>query len=190
MIDKIFWFVRLIIYSPFFGRVKLPSYIGKPISIIGFRKIFIGKNVRIYPNVRLEVHGKGSKLIINDNVGIAQNVHITTAGLLEICPGTTILANTFITDIDHLYEDIKLPVLEQGIKVKATRIGENCFIGMGAAIQAGTKLGNHCIVGSNSVVRGTFDDYSVIVGAPAKVVKKYNLITQKWERTDPKGNFI
>lgn len=182
MIQKFFWFLRLVIYSFFMKKVKFPSYIGRPISIIGMNKISIGKRVRIYPNVRMEVHGKNSQLIIQDNVAIAQNVHITTESILEIGKGTTILANTFITDIDHSYSEIDKPILEQENIIKTTTIGENCFIGMGAAIQAGTILGKQCIVGANSVVRGEFPDYCVIVGAPAKIVKKFNFETQKWER--------
>ena len=62
------------------------------------------------------------------------------------------------------------------------RIGENCFIGMGAAIMPGTVLGKQCVVGANSVVKGTFPDCCVIVGSPAKIVKKYNQQTQIWEK--------
>lgn len=182
MIDKIFWTLRLLIYSPFMKETKFPSYMGKPISIIGLNKISIGKRVRIYPNVRIEVHGKNSQLIINDNVAIAQNVHITTGNILEIGKGTTILANTFITDIDHSYIEIDKPILEQHNIISSTKIGENCFIGYGVAIQAGTILGKQCIVGANSVVRGEFPDYCVIVGTPARVVKKFNFETNKWEK--------
>nr|WP_305069799.1 acyltransferase [Flavobacterium covae] len=146
------------------------------------KKIFIGKRVRIYPNIRLEVHGEDSKLIISDNVGIAQNVHITTGSELVVGKGTTILANTFITDIDHDYTEINVSILEQKNIIKKTEIGENCFIGMGTAIQAGTILGKQCIVGANSVVRGVFPDYCVIVGVPARIVKKFNFDTQKWEK--------
>ena len=53
---------------------------------------------------------------------------------------------------------------------------------MGAAIMAGTVLGKQCVVGANAVVRGTFPDFCVIVGAPARIVKKYNPDTQKWEK--------
>lgn len=52
-------------------------------------------------------------------------------------------------------------------------IGENCMIGMNSVILPGAILEKHCVVGANSVVSGVFDDYSVIVGTPAKVVKKY-----------------
>ncbi|SHG69547.1 Acetyltransferase (isoleucine patch superfamily) [Chryseobacterium oranimense] len=182
MMKKIFWGLRMIIYAPFLGKVRFPSYIGKPTFIYGLKRIFIGKKVRIYPNVRLEAHGENSKLIISDNVAIGQNVHITTGSTLVIGKSTTILANVFITDIDHNYEKIGVPILEQENIIKKTEIGENCFIGIGAAIQAGTILGKQCIVGANSVVRGKFDDYCVIVGVPAKPIKKYNFETQKWEK--------
>lgn len=72
--------------------------------------------------------------------------------------------------------------MNQGYILRETSIGEGCFIGYGAAIQAGSVLGRHCIVGTNSVVRGVFPDYSVIVGAPAKIVKKYNIDRKIWER--------
>ena len=182
MIDKIFWILRAVLYKFFLGKLILPSYIGKPTHIYNFRKIFIGKKVRIFPHVRLEVHGKNSSLIIEDNVAIGQNVHITSGGKLLIGKSSTILANVFITNIDHDYTEINKPILDQKMIVSETAIGENCFIGIGAAIQAGTVLGKQCIVGANSVVKGIFPDYCVIVGSPARIVKKYNFETKKWEK--------
>ncbi|MBB6372537.1 DapH/DapD/GlmU-related protein [Chryseobacterium shigense] len=184
MFFKIFWIIRYILYSVFFKKAGFPGYLGRPIIILGMNKISIGKRVRIYPNARLEVHGKDAALIIEDNVGISQNVHITAGGILVIKKSATILANTYVTDIDHEYEDVNVPVLQQEMSIKKTEIGENCFIGMGVAIQAGTILGKHCIVGSNSVVRGTFPDYCVIAGIPAKIIKKYNPETKIWERAN------
>ena len=128
----------------------------------------------------MEAIGTG-KIEIGDNVAIEQNVHITSIGeVLRIDNNVTILANTFITNLDHEYTDIDKSVMEQGHKLKTTRIGEGCFIGYGAAIQAGTILGRHCVVGTNSVVRGVYPDYCVIVGAPARVVKKYDFSKKEW----------
>ncbi|MBU4537852.1 MAG: acyltransferase [Weeksellaceae bacterium] len=182
MIDKLFWGLRALCYAPFFGEFGMPSYLGKPIFLKGIRKVFIGKKVRIFPHLRMETQDGGT-IHIKDDVVISQNVHITSAGNLEIGKSSLILANVFITNIDHDYAAIGEHVVKQQITMKETRIGENCFIGMGAAIMAGTILGKQCIVGANSVVRGTFPDYCVIVGAPAKIVKKYNQETQIWEKT-------
>lgn len=50
-------------------------------------------------------------------------------------------------------------------------IGKESFIGAGAIILPGTRIGNYCIVGAGSVVKGVFEDYSVIVGSPARRIK-------------------
>jgi acetyltransferase-like isoleucine patch superfamily enzyme len=140
---------------------------------MGIKKAFIGKRVRIFPHMRLEVHGEG-QLVIHDNVVIGQNFHITCGDRVEIGSGTLITADVMVTDIDHDYSVINMSIVEQKNITSPTVIGENCFIGMGARIQAGTILGKQCIVGTNSVVRGEFPDYSVIVGIPARVVKQFD----------------
>ncbi|AZA53587.1 acyltransferase [Chryseobacterium sp. G0201] len=183
MIYKIFWALRAVVYAPFFGKFGFPGYLGKPLFLMGIKKVFIGKKVRIFPHLRLEVHRSGT-IHIKDDVVISQNVHITSAGNLMIGKSSLILANVFITNIDHDYEEIGKHVVKQEYLVKDTIIGENCYIGMGSAIMAGTILGKQCVVGANSVVRGEFPDYCVIVGAPARIVKKFNPETQKWEKVN------
>jgi len=190
MIFKIFWIIRGLLYKPFFGKYGLPSYIGKPILIKNFNNIFIGKRVRIFPGLRIECIGDESKIIINDNISIGHNLHITAGTNLEIGENTTISGNVLITDIKHSYKEINKHIMEQPLIIEKTKIEENCFIGYGAVLDSGTILGKQCIVGANSVVRGTFPDYSVIVGVPAKIVKRYDIERKEWRKTSKKGDFI
>lgn len=192
MIFKIFWILRGLVYKPFFGKFAFPSYIGKPIFIGNFKRIFIGKRVRIFPGARIEVIDKNSSIVFEDNISIGQNLHIISGGGQELKIGrdTTFSANVFVTNIDHQYDEINKHILEQPLVSAKTQIGENCFIGYGAVIQAGTILGKQCIVGANAVVRGHFPDYCVIVGIPAKIVKRYDEKTKIWEKTNSKGEFI
>jgi acetyltransferase-like isoleucine patch superfamily enzyme len=190
MIFKLFWILRGLLYSPFFGKYGLPSYIGKPVFIENFKRIFIGTRVRIFPGARIQVVGTDASIILEDNISIGQNFHITSIGELVIGKNTTIAENVMITNIDHEYQEIDIHILEQKHVISETKIGENCFIGYGAVIQAGTILGKQCIVGANAVVRGTFPDYSVIVGVPAKIVKRYNEKNQTWQKTNNKGEFL
>ncbi len=97
--------------------------------------------------------------------------------------------NVSIQDTDHCYHDVNRSVSHQPLTFAPTTIGENCFIGARASIQAGTRLGRHCIVGTNAVVRGTFPDYCVLVGAPARVIKRYHAVSGTWRRTAPDGSF-
>ncbi|MFH0709181.1 MAG: acyltransferase [Pseudomonadota bacterium] len=156
----------------------------------------IGKNVLIWPSCRIEAINRYGKeeytphIIIGDYVNIQQNCHITAADELRIGNETTISFGVSIQDTDHEYQQINVNILQQPLLVKKTTIGENCFIGSGAKILAGTVLGRQCIVGANAVVRGIFPDYCVIAGIPAKIIKRYNLETKEWARTNAIGEFV
>lgn len=181
---KIGWWLRTQLLRVRGMEIGKYSYIAKTIFIYGADSICIGNKVRIFPGARMETH-QGGSIKIREDISIGQNFHITSAKIeLKIGAHTTILGNVFITNIDHEYREIGKHILHQPMLVRHTDIGENCFIGYGAAIQAGTVLGKHCIVGANSVVRGTFPDYSVIVGAPGRVVKRYNLLKEEWEKIE------
>lgn len=181
-IHKYFWIIRALLSKPFYGYFGIPSYIGKPTFLEGRKNIFIGSRVRIFPHIRLEAIDNGT-ITIGDNTAIEQSVHLTSVEKkLVIGKDVTIAANTLITNSDHTYSDINKSVMDQPNITKSTVIGDGCFIGYGSVILAGTQLGKHCIVGANSVVRGKFDDYSVIVGSPARVVKYYDTRERKWKK--------
>ncbi len=190
MIFKCFWRLRGLVYKLFFGAYGLPSYIGKPVFIGNFKRIFIGKRVRIFPGARIEVLNDKSSIHFKDNISIGQNLHITSGGYLIIDKNTTIAENVCITNIDHHYQEVGVHILDQQNIISETYIGENCFIGFGAVIQAGTILGKQCIVGANAVVRGHYPNYCVIVGAPAKVIKRYDEVDGQWKKTLANGSFL
>lgn len=177
---KYVWALRAIIYKTFFKHIGGMSYIGKPCFIEGCRNISIGKKTRIFPGIRMEAIGTG-EIVIGDNCAIEQNVHIISEGNnLSIGDNTTISANVFISNVDHEYEDITKSVMEQSLIRRETLIGNGCFIGFGAIILPGAKLGNHCIVGSNAVLKGEYPDNCVIVGSPGRVIKEYKLGEKEW----------
>lgn len=179
---KYVWAVRALVYRVFFKKIGNFCYIGKPVIISGAKNIVLENKVRIYPGIRLETYG-GGKIHIEENTSIAQNVHITSAGdELRIGKNCTILGNSFITNIDHNYKKVGEHILDQCMDIHQTTIGENCFIGYGASIQAGTVLGKQCIVGANAVVRGSYPDYCVIAGVPARIIRQYNHKTKQWDR--------
>lgn len=172
MITKLFWAFRLLLLKPFLKHLGNCSYMGKPLFLSNLRAVSIGNRVRIYPGVRIECL-KNSELIIEDNCSIGQHLHLTVGEQVVIGQGTTISSHVLITDTDHEYRQIDVPIMEQPLIKKKTIIGRNCFIGVGAVILPGTILGNQCVVGANSVVRGVFPDHSVIAGVPAKVIKQF-----------------
>ena len=89
----------------------------------------------------------------------------------------------YITDCDHEYRNVDIPIIDQGIVQKGQKasIGDGSYVGINAVIVGNVKIGKHCVIEANSVVTKDVPDYCVAVGSPAKIIKRYNLETQLWE---------
>ncbi len=174
-----------ILYKPFFKRSGKRNVIIKPL-IISCKSISLGSRILIRNFARVEgvyVY-QGQKfepsIVIEDNVSIEQNLHLTCASNITIGSNTAIAANVTITDINHGYEDVNLPPEQQPLEVSNVVIGSDCKIYNNVVILAGTSLGRHTIVAANSVISGSFPDYCVLAGAPARIIRKYNHQTKSW----------
>ena len=82
--------------------------------------------------------------------------------------------HVYITDQNHGYEKIDLPISMQTQPEEPVVIGDGSWIGAGSVILPGAHIGKHVAIGANSVVNGSIPDYSVAVGSPAKVIKQYS----------------
>lgn len=58
------------------------------------------------------------------------------------------------------------------LTLKKIVVGNNTFIGARSFLLPGTEIGDNCLIGAGSVVRGKIPDNSIVVGNPAIVVKK------------------
>ncbi|URQ59609.1 acyltransferase [Pantoea alhagi] len=184
MLFKITWFLRAVLYKMFFfKKIGLISYVGKPIFFTGLKYVRIGKRFRLYPGWRIEVLHSG-EIEIEEDVSAGQGLHLISLGsILQIGRGTVISTDVLITNSDHEYCQLDVPIYKQPMINKTTSIGENCFIGAGAKLLAGTKLGKQCIVGANTVIKGHYPDYCVIAGNPAKIVKRFDNDSKQWIHT-------
>jgi acetyltransferase-like isoleucine patch superfamily enzyme len=99
-------------------------------------------------------------------------------------PDVNVAQQVLIMDHNHAYEDIEMPIVEQGItKGGRIRIGEGSWIGYGAAIlcsRGELTIGRHCVVAANSVVTRSIPDYSVVFGMPAEIIRQYDPKTRTW----------
>jgi len=161
------------------------SIIYKAARIMGAANISIGKSVTINMGAylyALEIAEQKPKLIIGDGVTIGFYSHIVAVDEVIIEKNVLIADKVYIGDNSHIYDDIQIPIIEQGVRSTGkTEIGEGSWIGDNVSIVS-SKIGKHCVIGSNSVVNKDIPDYCVAVGNPAVVVKRYNFENRKWER--------
>ncbi|MEX8498251.1 MAG: acyltransferase [Leptothrix ochracea] len=67
----------------------------------------------------------------------------------------------------------------------SVEIGDYCFIGAHATLSPGTRLGKGCLVSAYSLVKGSYPDFSILAGQPAKVVGDTRRLDAKLLRQYP-----
>lgn len=195
ILEKLKSCISYIQYKPLFKEYHYSDIIKNPIQITP-EYIELGENVTIWYHGRILGVSKynditfNPSIILHDGVKIQQNIHLTCANSIEIGDNTAIAANVTITDINHPYTNINIPIERQNLEVSPVKIGKDCKIYNNVVILPGTIIGNHVTIGANSVVLGTIPDNCVAVGMPARIVKKYDYSSGLWKKTDKGGNFI
>lgn len=82
------------------------------------------------------------KITIGDNVMIGENVHVY--------------------DHNHRFNQSEIPFSKQGYSFKEVSIGNNCWIGSGVVILAGSHIGNNVVIGAGCVINGNIPDNSIV----------------------------
>ena len=158
------------------------------LELLNPQNIFLGSNLWI-SKTRL-ASSKEGKLIIGNHVAIRRFSQIYALQSIIIEDGVLMAENTFISDNTHTFTDITTPVRDQDIKpLGNVVIGSGTWIGRNVVVN-GCKIGRNCIIGAYTFLKKDIPDYCVVVGNPARIVKRYNPQSGQWEKTDKDGNFI
>ena len=72
---------------------------------------------------------------------------------------------------NHIFDDLNIPINQQGVTNKGIEIGANCWVGSKVTFLDGTIIGTGCVIAAGAVVSGTFPNNAVIGGVPAKILK-------------------
>ena len=152
-----------------------------PYIVIG-GGVSIGRNAWL--NIPRPIENEETIIVVESRCDLGRRCTISARNHIQIEQNTMFGPSVFITDHNHGFEDVNLPIRDQGTTVGGkVRIGQSCWIGSGAAIVCGRgmlELGHHCVVAANAVVTRSFPAYSVIAGNPARVVKQFDPVKQVW----------
>lgn len=164
-----------------------------PEGIEGVENIHLGSDTvvgsRSFLAARPIKDGEHVELKISDGARIGRFNHIYATRHVIIAKRVMTGNNVYIADNSHQFENPTIPVFEQPLEqLSLVEIGEGAWIGHGACI-LGAKIGRNCVIGAGSIVKTDIPDYCVAVGAPAKIVKRYDFSEKCWRRTDPDGTF-
>lgn len=135
----------------------------------GYGRLEIGRWVHIGDGNSIRCH-EGS-LRIGDKAVFGKDNTVNCYLDVEIGSATLVADWVYVCDFDHITDDVHRPIKDQGIVKTPVRIGPDCWIGTKVTVLRGTRVGRGCVLGAHAVVRGDIPDYSIAVGAPARVVR-------------------
>ena len=147
-------------------------------SLMNERFIEIGENTMIGPHVALSAGmAPGQECLsqpvvrIGDRCLIGRGSGIVGHFSIDIGDDVWTGHHVYITDQNHGYDNVDIPISQQSMPEKPVRIGSGSWLGHGTVVLPGADIGEHVVIGANSVVTGSIPSFSVAVGAPARVVK-------------------
>jgi acetyltransferase-like isoleucine patch superfamily enzyme len=128
----------------------------------------IGSGVYLGRGCILEVPA-GATLSIGRGTRLMHYALLGAAERIEIGEQVLIGERVSVRDQDHGIADAS-PIMAQPASSSPVVVGDGAWIGAAAVILRGSALGEGCVVGANSVVKGSVPASAIVVGAPARVI--------------------
>lgn len=170
------------------SKVGENSYIDPTVQIIGWENISIGCNTTISEESWLNVNYRDK---LNDQIIIGNNCHIGRRNFFSSGPLIRIKDYGF-TGLDchflgcgHNIESPLTPYIASGLSIGGCiEIGVNCWLATSVTVMQNVKIGHGTVVGARSVVTRDLPPFSIAVGNPCRVVKRFDFINKKWIKVE------
>ena len=134
----------------------------KPLRIHLSSRAHLMQNVRIQGSGTVFI-GENSYISCNSIIGCNEQIHIGS--------NVMIAENTSIRDTDHVFENLKVPMIQQGVVTNPVIIKDDVWIGAGVNVLKGVVIGEGAIIAAGAVVTADIPAYAIAGGIPARVIR-------------------
>ncbi len=158
-----------------------PVFIGPHGQFLGLRGVRLHGRLTLGIRCRIELYHRYADqqfhptLWIGANVSMENDCHIGVVNRVELHDGVMLASRVYISDHAHGDTDKSIlemrPVLRPLYSKGPVIVGRNAWIGEGAAIMPGVRIGEGAIVGANAVVTRDVPPGAVVGGVPARIIK-------------------
>jgi acetyltransferase-like isoleucine patch superfamily enzyme len=184
--------LRRLLYPRLLGACGRNVVFGQNVVLRHPGKIRIGDNVVVDDNCLLDAKGdtnggitigsgvfvgrntilscKNGDIAVGDRANIGFNCELFSASLVTVGADSLLAAYCYVIGGDHEHDDLSKPVTAQGRQSKGVSVGEGVWMGAGAKILDGVRIGPHAIIGAGAVVRVDVPEYAVAAGRPARIL--------------------
>jgi acetyltransferase-like isoleucine patch superfamily enzyme len=189
--------IRGLFLKPFLKKSSGFVFLGDNVKVRHAHQLCVGKNFILDDNVSINalsdqgiivgdhvsiardsiifctgiISQKGTGIAIGHRTGINARAYLGGQGGIAIGNDVIIGPNVQIFSENHNFDQMGVPIKDQGVTRKAVSIGNGCWVGAGATILAGVDIGEGCVVAAGSVVTKSVPANVVVGGVPAQIIK-------------------
>ena len=135
----------------------------------GYGRLVLGRWLHLGSGTALRCH-EGT-LSVGDKSVLGRDNSINCYLDIEIGASALFADDIYVSDFDHKFADLDVPIKDQGIAKSRIRIEPDVWIGSKVTVSRGVVIGTGSVIGANAVVTRDVPAYSVAVGVPARVIK-------------------
>jgi len=110
-------------------------------------------------------------MVIGEGTWIGQQAFLHSAGGLVIGRHVGIAPAVKIVTSSHSLAELDRPILHGALEFASVEVGDGSDIGTGTVILPGVRIGRFAQVGAGAVVAADVDDYAVVAGVPARLIR-------------------
>ena len=160
------------------------AYVHPSVHVLGCANVRIGANSCVSEGSWLNVNHRDPGCIgidIGRSCFIGKNNFLTSGRLISIGAFTLTTIDCKFIGSSHVIDDPRIPCLFSGTtNTDEIHIGVGCFVGAGATVLGHVRIGHGSVVAANSMVMKDVPPFSLVVGNPARVVKRYSFSRNQW----------
>lgn len=152
------------------GVIPVTTLFSGPVQTAGRVRLTCGPRCRLGRNVFFETGQDGGQILLGADVRINSGCVLVSCARIVIGDRSLIAEYVSIRDANHGTR-LGTPIQDQPSVSARIIIGEDVWIGRGAAILKGVNIGSGAVIGANSVVTHDVPPQSVVAGVPARLLR-------------------
>lgn len=159
-------------------------YIDKSVHVTGWNFLSIGNNTAISENTWINVNNRvvnHKHIVIGENCYIGRRNFFSSGWLIDIGSFCMTGLDCKFMGSDHVFNDPMKPYISTGTtNDKVIKIETNVWLGANVTVVGNVNIGRGSVVGAGSFVNKDIPPFSVVVGNPFKVIKRFDFKRNEW----------
>lgn len=162
---------RLLTSAGWRWRTSGPVFFGRGLALEISRRgtVRFGRFAWIGDRTKVRCHE--GEVVIGDKTVIGQECTISAYRRVRIGEQCVIADRAMFIDFDHGVVEVERPIRAQGIYTREVEVGSNVWIGYGACILRGVRVGDNSVIGTSAVVTRDVPANAVVGGVPARIIR-------------------